>query len=193
MNSLPPGLEDLQERLVKLEQQNRQFKQFGVAALVLPALLLLLGQAPLKKTVEANEFILRDDGGTIRAKLFVTAKNTTNLSIPGYGESVPVTSNPKPMLALYDEKGQPSGMLDDDSVTFVKSHVSLGSGILSIGDQTSGVVVGRYSVGLFDEQGFEAALGRRALVTPGNGETQLTSAASIVMFDKNKNVIWKAP
>jgi hypothetical protein len=106
---------------------------------------------------------------------------------------MPVTANPKPMLALYDEKGQATGMLDDDSITFTKSHVSLAGGVLSIGDQTSGVVVSPYSVGLFDEQGFEATLGRSSLVTPRTGETQLTSAASLVMFDKNKNVIWKAP
>lgn len=84
-------------------------------------------------------------------------------------------------------------MLDDDSVSFLKSHVSLGSGLLTIGDQAAGVVVSPYSVSLFDEQGFEVMLGRSALVTPRTGETQMRSAASLVMFDKNKNVIWKAP
>jgi hypothetical protein len=54
-------------------------------------------------------------------------------------------------------------------------------------------VVSAYSVGLFDEQGYEATLGRRALATPRTGETQMRSAASLVMFDKKKNVIWKAP
>jgi len=62
-----------------------------------------------------------------------------------------------------------------------------------IGDQTSGLVVGRYSVSLFDEHGFATTLGRAGLVTPRTGETQLTSAASLTMFDKNKTVIWKAP
>ncbi len=66
------------------------------------------------------------------------------------------------------------------------------SGALMLGDPTAGVVVTRYSVNLFDEQGYEAALGKRALVTPRSGETQTTSAASLVMFDKRKNVIWKA-
>lgn len=303
MNSSPAGFEDLQERIVKLEQQNRRFKQLGAAALIVPALLLLLGQAPSKKTVEANEFVLRDasgnvrarlsvatlpsgdaktstaqfvlfdtqgsqrtkldsgfsgtlvgaggaaltltDGngkdrvyisadnnqggvlslldqkglpgaalttlsavlpdvntkelilhdksGDIRARLFMTEKNTANMTIPGIAQPVPVTFNSKPALALYDEKGQVGGMLDDDSISFFKSHVSLFGGILSIGDQTSGVVVSRYSVGIFDEQGYEATLGSRALATPRTGETQMTSAASLVLFDKNKNVIWKAP
>jgi hypothetical protein len=193
VNSQPARFEDLERKLLSLEEQNRRLKQLGAALLVLVTSLIVMGQAPSKKTVEANEFILRDDGGNIRARLFVTAKNTTNMTVPGLTEPVPVTTNPKPALALYDEKGQVSGVLDDDSVSFFKSSVSLGGGILTIGDQTSGVVVSRYSVGLFDEQGFEATLGRRALATPRTGETQMRSAASLVMFDKNKNVVWKAP
>ena len=83
-------------------------------------------------------------------------------------------------------------MLDDDSISFFKSHVSLSSGLLTMGDETSGLVLSRYSVGLFEE-GFETTLGRTALITPRTGESQMTSAASLVMFNKGKNVIWKAP
>jgi hypothetical protein len=187
------GLEDIQNRLLRVERQNRRLKQFGVAVLIASASLIVTGQAPSKKIIDANEFVLREEGGSIRARLFVTAKNTTSMTIPGFAEPVPVTSNPAPTLALYDEKGQAVGLLNNDSITFIKSHISLGGGALSIGDQTSGVVVSPYSVGLFDEQGFELTLGRRALATPRTGETQMRSAASLVMFDKNKNVIWKAP
>jgi len=193
VNSQLSGFAELQYRLLKLETQNRQLKRLGAAALIVVTSLVVMGQAPSKKTVEANEFILRDDSGNIRARLFMTAKTTTTMTIPGMNIPVPATFNPKATFSLYDEKGQVSGVLDDDSVTFFKSHVSLGGGLLTIGDQTSGVVVSPYSVGLFDEQGFEATLGRRALVTPRTGETQTRSAASLVMFDKNKNVIWKAP
>lgn len=193
MDSQSQSFEDIRARLIRLEKQNRRIKQLGAAVLIIPVILLVMGQAPSKKTIEANEFILKDDSGNIRAKLFVTAKNTTNMAIPGIAEPVQVTFNPKPMLALYDEKGQASGLLDDDSITFTKSHVSLAGGVLSIGDQTAAVVVSAYSVGLFDEQGFEATLGRRALATPRTGETQMRSAASLVLFDRNKNVIWKAP
>jgi hypothetical protein len=141
VNSQPARFEDLERKLLSIEEQNRRLKQLGAALLVLVTSLIVMGQAPSKKTVEANEFILRDDGGNIRARLFVTAKNTTNMTVPGLTEPVPVTTNPKPALALYDEKGQVSGVLDDDSVSFFKSSVSLGGGILTIGDQTSGVVV----------------------------------------------------
>jgi hypothetical protein len=193
MNSQPPNLEDLRQRLTRLEEQNHRFKRLGVAGLLGIALLLVMGQAPPTKTLEANEFVLRDDGGNIRARLFVTAKKSTTMSVPGMNAPVPVTFNPKPTLALYDETGQVSGVLDDDSISFFKSHVSLSSGLLTMGDETSGLVLSRYSVGLFDEEGFETTLGRTALITPRTGESQMTSAASLVMFNKGKNVIWKAP
>jgi hypothetical protein len=71
MDSHPSGFEDLLDRLAKLEKQNRRFKLLGVAALVGVTLLLVMGQAPAKKTVEANEFVLKDDRGNIRARLFM--------------------------------------------------------------------------------------------------------------------------
>jgi hypothetical protein len=188
------GFAELQWRIARLETQNRRFKRLGTVGLIVVACLVVIGQAaPSKKIAEANEFILRDDSGNIRARLFVTEKQTTKMTIPGSTDPVPVTFNPKPTLALYNEKGETAGIIDDNSLSFIKSHVSLSGGVLSIGDQTAAVVVSPYSVGLFDEEGYETTLGRRALATARTGETHLTSAASLVMFDKNKKVIWKAP
>jgi len=193
VNSHPTRFEELELRLLNLEKQNRRLKQLGATLLILVTSLIVMGQAPSKKTVEANEFILRDDSGNIRARLFVSPKQTNKMTIPGLAEPVPVTLKPRPTLALYDEKGETSGFLDDDEVNFLKSHISLGGGVLTIGDGTNGAVISSYSMGLFDEQGFEATLGRRAMVVPRTGEKQMRSAASLVMFDKNGNVIWKAP
>jgi hypothetical protein len=193
MNFRPLSLEEMQDRLLKLEKQNRRLKQLGAVALIGVTLLVAMGQAPAKKTVEANEFILRDDSGNIRARLFMTAKSTTTMNIPGTNTAVPVALNLKATLSFYDDKQQVRGMVDDDSITFLKSHVSLGGGLLTMEDESAGAVVSAYNVGLFDEQGYQAQLGRSALVTPRTGETQMRSAASLVMFDKNKNVIWKAP
>jgi len=71
MNSHTPGLENLQNRLVKLERQNRRFKQLGAVVVAIAAVIVVMGQAPSKpskKTVEANEFILRDDSGNVRVR-----------------------------------------------------------------------------------------------------------------------------
>ena len=46
---------------------------------------------------------------------------------------------------------------------------------------------------VYDDRGVEATLGAEELVTLPTGETQTRSLASLVMFDKNKNVIWKYP
>lgn len=53
----------------------------------------------------------------------------------------------------------------------------------------------RPSVSLTDRQGFSMALGSTATHTALTGETQQTSADSVVMFgnDKEHHVIWKAP
>jgi hypothetical protein len=78
MNFRPLSLEEMQDRLLKLEKQSRRLKQLGAVALIGVTLLVAMGQAPAKKTVEANEFILRDDSGNIRARLFMTAKSNHN-------------------------------------------------------------------------------------------------------------------
>jgi hypothetical protein len=191
------SFDDIRGRLLRLEKENRRFKQLGVAALIVPALLIVMGQAPSKKTVEANEFILRDDGGNIRARLFVTQKAATTMTLPGM--TMPVMFAPNATLALYDEKGQTKVILNDSDITFenAQGHLggSLGSGILSLqgsGDSSFALLT-PYNLSLSDADGFSATLGSSNLVSPRTGETQKTSAASLVMFGKNKNVIWKAP
>jgi hypothetical protein len=92
----PHSLEDLQERLLKLEKQNRRFKQLGVAALIVPTLVLILGQASSKKTVEANEFLLRDDSGNVRWSLAVN----------------PARAHGSPEMFFFDEKRNPRLKLD---------------------------------------------------------------------------------
>jgi hypothetical protein len=109
-----------------------------------------------------------------------------------------MTFDSTPTLALYNEKEKITAMLDEHGVGFWNSqgHLieSLGLGFLTIaGDGDSGAVVAPGKIGVFNEQGFSAALGVNNLVTPRSGETHKTSAASLVLFDKNKNVIWKAP
>jgi hypothetical protein len=104
------GLEDIQCRLLQLERQNRRFKQLGVAVLIASISLIAMGQAPSKKIIEANEFILRDDSGNMRARLFMTEKTTGTIQ----GISGAVTFSPNPMLALYNEKGKARVVLDGE-------------------------------------------------------------------------------
>lgn len=71
MTSQETAIEAVLERLTKLEKQNRRLKRTGVAVLVAAASLAFMGQASKNKTVEANEFVLRDSAGRVRASLSV--------------------------------------------------------------------------------------------------------------------------
>jgi hypothetical protein len=74
MTTSESDLGELRERMTKLERQNRRVKQLGALALIAASSLLLIGQTATRNTIEANEFILRDNGGKIRARLYVDEK-----------------------------------------------------------------------------------------------------------------------
>ena len=221
MKSHQSSFQDLQERLSKLENQNRRFKQFGTALLVLVTSLIIMGQAPSKKIVEANEFILRDRSNNVRAKLSIHEP----LDIPRlelFDEkgrpSVELSSGLVPIdgsvgvegggMMLVDSQGHERGsFLASDTTAYLRISDVKGSLKTAAGEQAiiveDGALIARSGkdmsaiigggVKVSDSQGFEATLGTTDLVTPRSGETHRTSAASLVLFDSNKNVIWKAP
>lgn len=184
--------EDLQGRLLKLEQQNRLFKQLGAAVLIIPALLLVMGQTPSKKTIVANEFILRDTSGRVRARLGMDDKMPGIALLNENGQPMVLLADASSYLAgiggsgqIFNSQGQERGRFAADS-----------GGMLSLvgGDpKTHTTTLTDEGLRVFDSQGFEAQLGVSDLVTPSTGETHKTSAASLVLFDKAKNVIWHAP
>ena len=60
---MEPGTSELttvMNRLERLEKQNRRIKQIGALALILLGSVFLMGQASPPRTVEANEFVLKD-------------------------------------------------------------------------------------------------------------------------------------
>jgi hypothetical protein len=62
-------LSNVDERLRKLEKENRWLKRCGAAALLLFATFLVMGQSPGKRTIQAQSFELRDASGELRASL----------------------------------------------------------------------------------------------------------------------------
>jgi hypothetical protein len=185
-------LEELQDRLLKLEKQNRRFKQLVAVALIGVAAMVVMGQAPSKKIVEANEFILKDTSGRVRVKLGMDDK------VPGI---VLLNENGQPMVLLADASSYRAGI--GGSVQIFNSEgqergrfVADNGGTLSLvggAPKTHTTTLTDEGLRVFDGQGFEAQLGVSDLVTPRTGETRKTSAASLILFDKDKNVIWKAP
>jgi hypothetical protein len=201
MNSRLHGIQDLHERLLKVERQNLRFKRIGAAALVVAVSLLVMGQASQKKTVEANEFVLRDDSGNMRAKLSVDEKTSVAqfLLLDKEGRlDIKLDSAWGGSLAVADAQGTTRVNISSTAILLKgNERESLYLDPTAVGFTSSNGIVkttlGQAQLHLTDDQGFSASLGLAELVTPRTGEVHKTSAASLVLFDKDKNVIWKAP
>jgi hypothetical protein len=189
---------DLHQRMLKLENQSRRLKQIGVVTLLLVGAFILSGQSSPKKIVEADEFVLKDAKGNVRARLrmggdfsavpelvLIDEKGTTRLRLRGGG---PVDFSG---MSVFDEHGRERGMFDANengaALAFVNVKGTDDALVRGEGIMVSGPVT------VSDENGFQATLGTTDLVTARTGEKHTTSAASLVLFDKQKNVIWKAP
>jgi hypothetical protein len=196
MNSHLHAMQEMHDRLLKLERQNLRLKRIGAAALVVAVSLLIMGQASQKKkTVEADEFVLRDDRGNVRAKLSMN-EATPNPEMLFFDETG------KTMLSLVGGIGRKGSF---GGAVLINDGQGRGRGtfqahddgaLLSLSDAKGYLkaALGPGYLDVSDDEGFEAALGTQSgLVTTRTGETHKTSAASLLLFDKNKNVIWKAP
>jgi len=91
------SLEALASRVAKLEAQNRRLKKMGTALLIVASAVIAVGQAPAKKVIEANEFVLRDTSGLARARLSMKATDRPTLSF--YKNKTTITAS----LAAGDE------------------------------------------------------------------------------------------
>jgi hypothetical protein len=105
----------LLERLERLERSNRRLKICGLVVLLGLAAVGLMGQArPALQTVEAQEFVVKDAGGVVRARLGASQSGTSlslsheggraNLGVSGVrGQGV--------HLAVSDSAGKVKGLL----------------------------------------------------------------------------------
>jgi hypothetical protein len=198
MNPDASAFEDLQNRMLRLENQNRRLKQAGVVAVIPIVLLLVMGQAPASKTVEANEFILRDNSGNVRARLsmdearsspemvLLDEKGRTRIKLErGIG------SMSGGIISVFDSQGQQRGLFSARDI--VGGGISL---LDSQGRPKTTVAPGDVwvdgGVRIEDGDGFAAWLGRTGLLY--EGERQTASAASLILVDNpHRKVIWKAP
>ena len=180
---------DLADRLGKLEKQSRRLKQAGAVALIIAAAVLLMGQVPSHRTVEANEFILRDGNGEVRGRL----------SMGTLG----------PELILLGENGKNRVLLDHEGLSFLDANEKIrvmlgfwGAGprllLLDSNEETRAMLWATQtgtSLDLFDaNRQSRALIGTTDVIIPrAAGETNWTYAASVILFDKDKKVLWQAP
>jgi hypothetical protein len=194
---------EIRSRLEKLERENRRVKRIGALAALIGASLLLMGQAKPRRTVEAESFVLRDPQGRLRATLDMWHEAPmlrlydksgiwrTWLSLAGNGE---------PALTFYDAAGNQMVMLaatkDGASLWLnqgAPKTLSMPEAINQKGGISLSAMSGGAKLDAEDSQGFSVVLGNTELVTPKTGERRQTSAASLVMFDKDGNLLWSAP
>lgn len=100
--------ESLQIRVQRLERQNCWMKRAGCGALLLLATVVTMGQSRQPRTLEAEQFILRDTQGHVRLTI-----GTPRVS----GAAIDTGSN-EPALWLIDTNGTDRAILTTDGLRF---------------------------------------------------------------------------
>lgn len=162
--------DSLEQRLVRLERQNRKLKQAIVLVVVGIAAALTMGQAQpnkIAKKLEAENFILRGPNGAERGRLGVAA-------------------NGNPYLVLLNKGGQPSVSLGK-----VHGHVSrrIKGNVVTYGEGPS--------EGYYDKDGkprstvpYEQWLKEKATDAQNAGKP---AESLVVLFDDTGNAFWSIP
>jgi hypothetical protein len=84
---MPTDLDSLSNAVERLERENLRLKRIGISLLVLAGATLTMGQSRSTRTVEADAFVLRGSGGSVRAKLDTNNGSTEFLLFNGAGQS----------------------------------------------------------------------------------------------------------
>lgn len=188
---------ELLSRIERLERDNRRMKGYALGTLILASALgAVYATEPVPAKLTAREFDLVDESGRVGISMkdingptVVLLDPQTELprvSIGSLGESV---------MGIWLFEGQGTRRV------VVPPEVRAGGVGVSLFDTqgeartTISLAGDQQGVSLLDSKGFRMVLGNAETMNPRTGETQQTSAASIVMFgnDKDHHVIWKAP
>jgi len=209
------------ERLERVERENRRLKKAGVAALALIAAVVLMGQATprkLPKVVEADEFLLRDGKGNVRAMLgfregapllsFYDEEQTLRIGLGFTTDGLPtvtilsksgnirssltVLANDTTALHLYDRAEKPRAVLavEADGTPSFSLFGKEKDGSVILGVDSGGVS----GLTLSDRGGItRAVLGSISLETGGTGVIEKRPESSLVLFDRDGKLVWSAP
>jgi hypothetical protein len=208
-------------RLERVERENRRLKRAIVLALVIVGAIFVMGQAQGTKTIDATQFNVRDPRGRVRGT-FGTFEGLTQLTLYGPegpqsgnpAASMISIGNGKqgPYVIFTDGKGKTRLDLvldrDDEPGLRLYNREAEEIAALSASGNSADLGLGRVggpeqfevSVGpdfaphlvLSDKAGFQTLIGAAEVQTP-RGETLHSSAATIVLFGKDRHVLWSAP
>lgn len=195
--------DEILSRLAKLETENQRIRFAGALLLLFTIVLLTAAAQTGRRTVIANEFVLQDEQGRMRAKLFMDSRGAS--------------------LVFFDATGRKEMSLGEQVDTLGRGHASLrlgegaatakfvlaGSGqeewaaisdggVFLAGKGTTRIVLsasgpGSPGIEVADSQGYATEVGVTGRVYPATGETQKSSAASLVLLGKDQAILWSAP
>jgi predicted RNase H-like nuclease (RuvC/YqgF family) len=121
MNSPTPGFEDIQDRLMNLEKQNRRFKKCGIAVMVLPVFLLglfssvvALAQAPTPQNLPSKSAVTADRISVLESKLATLSQKITLLQ-----EEIKILD----LEVAHGTSGSREGKADESDLESLKSDV----------------------------------------------------------------------
>jgi hypothetical protein len=211
----------IEERLKRLEEENKRLRLLALGVVVLSGGSLLLAAATAVRArlpqpvriVEAERFVLRDASGKTRAVLGMDADG---LGLRFYDASGKVRAvlgliADWPRLTLSDASGKPRAWLEGtpdgaaldltDASGKPRAELSvdelfgpgLSIGYLMRAALDLNVTADGPAITVTDAQGFKAVIGHAVLQDLFTGEQRTTPAASIHLFDRAGKVIWHAP
>ena len=204
---------DINARVEKLERENRRMKKIGIVAAVVVSTFIIGGQAKTNKVVEANEFRLLDSSRKVRALLSMSASGGPELTFNDASGDfvVALSTTPAPSLTLRPIGTGESVYLHAGTTDSPNASLGLGlppKSVLIVAGSHNAIDMfgsaGTFRVNLdedlggpriavTDKEGYSLNLGRVDVAFPGTGQNERTPAASLVLFGKDKKVMWSAP
>jgi hypothetical protein len=201
-----PERQPLEVRIERLERQNRLFRRGALTCVIALVSVGLMGQtkhphkaapttAPaIPEKIEAGSFILKDSNGKIRAEL----------SMAGTGPTFKLrdeSGTPLIALSLNDSSPQGPMMLFSDP----QHHAAVSLSVLEgMGSQLSLVgarpdIQARMEVApegtsfeMSDADGFTTSIGNGMQISKGK-QPKKTTAASVILYGKDRKVLWSTP
>ena len=187
---------DIGARLEKLERENRKMKKAGIVVAVFGAALIAMGQSQSQaaKVVEAHEFRLKDSSGAVRGKLFTNDEGQTLLELQNAVGTATASIGTGSVGASINLSGSDS----KSSLTLMSGPASMFPTINLRGSAGNVTIsadkdFGGPSIWVEDVDGYEAVIGKSNLENTKTGKKESTPAASVVLFDKQKKVLWSVP
>jgi hypothetical protein len=99
-------------RVVKLEQQNRRLKLGGLGIVLCVGILMLMGAAKTRRTVEAEKIVLLDRQGHTRV----------TISTPAFAGAAAGANLDDPVIWITDDKGTDRAILAADGLFFANGN-----------------------------------------------------------------------